>query len=64
MIGLGQNIFYGTGLAPCVLVFRDSKTHRQKVLFIDTAKELKTGRAQNELLSEHIDNIDAWAEKD
>ena len=50
MIGLGQNIFYGTGLAPCVLVFRDSKTHRQKVLFIDTAKELKTGRAQNELL--------------
>ena len=52
VIGLGQNIFYGTGLAPCVLVFRDGKpkAHRQKVLFIDASKEFKTGRAQNELL--------------
>ena len=59
VIGLGQNIFYGTGLAPCVLVFRDSKpkAHRQKVLFIDASKEFKTGRAQNELLPEHVDNI-------
>jgi len=62
VIGLGQNIFYGTGLAPCVLVFRDSKpkAHRQKVLFIDASKELKTGRAQNELLPEHVDNIHRW----
>ena len=47
VIGLGQNIFYGTGLAPCVLVFRDSKhkVHRQKVLFIDASREFKTGRA-------------------
>jgi type I restriction enzyme M protein len=59
VIGLGQNIFYGTGLAPCVLVLRDSKpkAHRQKVLFIDASKEFKTGRAQNELLPEHVDNI-------
>ena len=64
VIGLGQNIFYGTGLAPCVLVFRDSKpkTHRQKVLFIDASKEFKTGRAQNELLPEHVDNIHRWYE--
>lgn len=43
VIGLGQNIFYGTGLAPCVLVFRDSKpkAHRQKVLFIDASKEFR-----------------------
>ncbi len=64
VIGLGQNIFYGTGLAPCVLVFRDRKpkAHRQKVLFIDASKELKTGRAQNELLPEHVDNIHRWYE--
>ena len=64
VIGLGQNIFYGTGLAPCVLVFRDSKpkAHRQKVLFIDASKEFKTGRAQNELLPEHVDNIHRWYE--
>jgi type I restriction enzyme M protein len=62
VIGLGQNIFYGTGLAPCVLVFRAGKpkTHRQKVLFIDASKEFKTGRAQNELLPEHVDTIHHW----
>lgn len=59
VVGLGQNIFYGTGLAPCVLVFRDTKpkAHRQRVLFIDASKEFKTGRAQNELLPEHVENI-------
>lgn len=64
VIGLGQNIFYGTGLAPCVLVFRDTKpkNHRNKVLFVDASKEFKTGRAQNELLPEHIDNIYRWVD--
>ncbi len=50
VIGLGQNVFYGTGLAPCVLVFRDSKPreHRQKVLFIDASREFKpAGRRMN-----------------
>ncbi len=64
IIGLGQNIFYGTGLAPCVLVFRKSKPkeRRQKVLFIDASKEFKSGRAQNELLPEHVENIHSWYE--
>lgn len=64
VIGLGQNIFYGTGLAPCVLVFRDRKpkAHRQKLLFLDASKEFKTGRAQNELLPVHVDNIHRWYE--
>ena len=64
VVGLGQNIFYGTGLAPCVLVFRESKpkAHRQKVLFIDASREFKSGRAQNELLPEHVDNIHHWYE--
>jgi type I restriction enzyme M protein len=62
VIGLGQNVFYGTGLAPCLLIFREKKpkTHRQKVLFIDASKEFKTGRAQNELLPEHVDHIHGW----
>ncbi len=62
VIGLGQNVFYGTGLAPCLLIFRETKpkAHRQKVLFIDASKEFKTGRAQNELLHEHVDNIHRW----
>ena len=62
VIGLGQNLFYGTGLAACILVFRQKKPvkHRKKVLIIDASKEFKKGRAQNELLPEHIDNIYQW----
>ncbi len=62
VIGLGPNLFYGTGLAACILVFRESKpeTHRQKVFFIDASREFKTGRAQNELLPEHVKKIHYW----
>jgi type I restriction enzyme M protein len=62
VIGLGPNLFYGTGLAACILVFRETKpkTHRKKVLFIDASREFKTGRAQNELLPEHVANIYQW----
>jgi type I restriction enzyme M protein len=64
VIGLGQSIFYGADLAPCLLIFRDSKpnAHRQKVLFIDASKQFKIGRTQNELLPEHVDNIHRWYE--
>ncbi|MEZ6044275.1 MAG: N-6 DNA methylase [Planctomycetaceae bacterium] len=59
VIGLGPNLFYGTGLAACILVFRDKKPvkHRKKVLIIDASSEFKKGRAQNELLPEHVDRI-------
>ena len=62
VIGLGPNLFYGTGLAACILVFRETKPkpHRQKVLFIDASRELKSGRAQNELLPVHVENIHRW----
>lgn len=64
VIGLGQNLFYGTGLAACVLIFRQSKPkdHRQKVLIIDASKEMKVGRAQNEMLPEHVERINGWYE--
>jgi len=59
VIGLGQNLFYGTGLAACILVFRQRKPvkHRKKVLIIDASVEFKKGRAQNEMLPEHVDRI-------
>ncbi len=64
VIGLGPNLFYGTGLAACILVFRETKPEerRQKVLFIDASREFKTGRAQNELLPEHVKRIHRWYE--
>ena len=62
IIGLGPNLFYGTGLAACILIFKKTKPkdHRQKILFIDASSEFKSGRAQNELLPEHVKNIHRW----
>jgi len=62
VIGLGPNLFYGTGLAACILVFRQRKTkdRKNKVLIIDASKEFKTGRAQNELLPAHVTRIHGW----
>lgn len=62
VIGLGANIFYGTTLAACILVFRSRKPKekQQKVLFIDASDQIRTGRAQNELLPEHVEQIYQW----
>ena len=62
VIGLGPNLFYGTGLAACIMIFRTRKPkdRRQRVLFIDASREFKKGRQQNELLPEHVDRIHGW----
>lgn len=62
VIGLGPNLFYGTGLAACILVFRQKKAkdRKNKVLIVDASKEFKTGRAQNELRPEHVGRIHGW----
>jgi len=62
IIGLGPNLFYGTGLAACVLVLRQRKKRdrKKKLLIIDASREFKTGRAHNELLPEHVERIHEW----
>lgn len=62
VIGLGANLFYGAGLAACILVFRQrkEKDRRNKILILDASKEFKAGRAQSELLSEHVERIHGW----
>ena len=65
VIGLGPNLFYGTGLAACIMVFRNKKPtkRKKKLLVIDASKEFKKGRAQNELLADHVDRIFSWYKK-
>lgn len=62
VIGLGPNIFYGTQLAACVLVFKQNKEaeKKNKVLFIDASEEIRMGRAQNFLEPEHVQKIYDW----
>jgi len=62
VIGLGPNIFYGTQLAACVMVFRRNKDAEKKgrVLFIDGSDQIRVGRAQNFLETEHVRQIFDW----
>ena len=64
VIGLAPNIFYGTGLAPAVVVLRRTKpaAHKGKVLIVDAARLVRKGRAQNYLDPEHADQIVAWVQ--
>ncbi|WP_371776000.1 N-6 DNA methylase [Streptomyces sp. NBC_01438] len=61
VIGLGPNLFYGTGIPACVLVLR--RPHRKrsgradKVLFINADRDFTVGRNQNELRPEHVEKI-------
>lgn len=62
VIGLGPNIFYGTSLAACVLVFKQNKEaqKKNKVLFIDASEQIRVGRAQNFLEPSHVQQIYQW----
>jgi len=62
VIGLGPNVFYGTQLAPCIMVFKQQKSEekKNKVLFIDASDQIRVGRAQNFLEPEHVNQIFEW----
>ena len=62
VIGLGPNIFYGTQLAACVMVFKQNKPAEKKgkVLFIDASDQIRVGRAQNHLEPQHVQQIHDW----
>jgi len=61
VIGLGPQLFYGTGIPACILVLRSlgSKPadRKGKVLFINADRDYREGRAQNYLEPEHIEKI-------
>ena len=62
VIGLAPNLFYGTGLAACILVLRQRKTPARagKLLIADASSLYRKGRAQNYLDPEHGATILAW----
>lgn len=55
VIGLAPNLFYGTGLAACVLILRTKKPaeKQNKVVFINGETLFQRGRSQNTLEEEH-----------
>lgn len=65
VIGLGPNVFYGTQLAACIMVFQRTKKkpRKKKVLFIDASEQIRVGRAQNFLEPGHVQQIYQWYAK-
>ncbi|MQY42791.1 type I restriction-modification system subunit M [Epibacterium sp. SM1969] len=56
VIGLPANIFYGTGIPTCILVFKKCKEH-ENVLFVDASTCFEKGKNQNNLRDEDVDRI-------
>src|SRR5205814_1266063 len=61
VIGLGPQLFYGTGIPACILILRPNGSkpanRKGKVLFINADRAFREGRAQNYLEPEHIEKI-------
>ncbi|MBJ6750984.1 type I restriction-modification system subunit M [Geomonas anaerohicana] len=62
VIGLAQNLFYGTSLAACILVLRKRKptTRKGRVMIADASSLFRRGRAQNYLEPENGAEILNW----
>lgn len=59
IITLGEKLFYGAGIAPCLMIVRDEKPqdHKGKVLMVDGSKILTPQRAQNILSDDDVDEL-------
>jgi type I restriction enzyme M protein len=57
VIGLPANIFYGTSIPTCIMVFKKCRENPEDVLFIDASNDFDKVKTQNILREEHIDKI-------
>lgn len=70
VVGLGQNLFYGTGIPAAVLYLNRAKAADRtgKVLIVNGEKHVVPGKNQNALSAENVDAlagaVEAWADVD
>ena len=59
VIGMAPNLFYGTNLAPCIIILKANKARAEdkNLLVIDAKLFFRRGRNQNTLEQEHISEI-------
>lgn len=57
VIGLPANIFYGTSIPTCILVFKKCRENEDNVLFIDASRDFEAGKNQNRLRDEDVEKI-------
>ena len=57
VIGLPANIFYGTSIPTCIMVFKKCRENPDDVLFIDASNDFEKVKTQNILRGSDIDKI-------
>ena len=64
VIGLPADIFYGTGIPTCILVFKKCRENPEDILFIDASSHFEKVKMQNMLREVDINNIvDTYRER-
>lgn len=57
VIGLPANLFYGTSIPACILVFKKCRVHDDNILFIDASAHFEKAGNQNALTDAHVAKI-------
>jgi type I restriction enzyme M protein len=57
VIWLPANIFYGTSIPTCILVFKKCRENPDNILFIDASNDFEKGKNQNKIRKEDIEKI-------
>lgn len=57
VIGLPMNIFYGTNIPTCILVFKKCRENLSDILFIDASQQFERAKNQNSLRDTDIAEI-------
>lgn len=57
VIGLPANIFYGTTIPTCIMVFKKCREEPDNILFVDASSCFEKGKNQNNLRRSDIDRI-------
>ncbi len=57
VIGLPSNIFYGTSIPTCIMVYKKCRENPEDVLFIDASQHFEKVKTQNMLREVDIDKI-------
>ncbi len=57
VIGLPANLFYGTSIPACILVFKKCRVHDADILFMDASQHFEKVGNQNMLTDDHVAKI-------
>jgi type I restriction enzyme M protein len=57
VIGLPVNLFYGTSIPACIMIFKKCRVNDDDILFIDASNEFEKVGNQNALTNSHVEKI-------